>query len=234
MQQSFVTARTRADGRTLKIDPESSWGFQARCSLTRPRKHGDKGNPSYRLILVTNDSAGPSAPSPLSSFIHLPLYRFIFHIRVGVWRRVCVRVCVCWRGDSSGGCPWKQVVFFFLFIHFVTQFRVHEYGVQVQNTLFQENNTLCSNPLGLWKNIKRHLVKMVGMVAQIPSLQLHQLIRVIFIALLVDLPTMLEVQRLQWRSWKLYEVFHIYQVIKPLFSRHSSSVRSLQSPATLK
>lgn len=72
IQQSFLTARTRTEGRTLKIDPESSWGFQNRCSLTRPRKHRDKGNPSYRLILVTHDRAGPQH--------HLPcLLLFIFH-----------------------------------------------------------------------------------------------------------------------------------------------------------
>lgn len=93
-QQSFLTARTRAEGWTLKIDPEPSWGFRARCSLTRPRKHGDKGDPGHRLILLTYDSAGPSAPPPLSSFIHLPLYRFIFHIRVGVWRRVCADAAI--------------------------------------------------------------------------------------------------------------------------------------------
>lgn len=59
---------------------------------------------------------------------------------------MCEDVCVC--ADTAivleavrGN---KFVFFFFLFIHFVTQFRVHEYGVQVQNTLFQENNTLCS------------------------------------------------------------------------------------------
>lgn len=94
VQQSFLTARTRAQGRTLKIEPEPSRGFQARCSLTHPHKHGDKGNPSYRLILVTYDSAGPSAPPLLSSFIHLPLYRFIFHIRVGVWRRLCADAAI--------------------------------------------------------------------------------------------------------------------------------------------
>lgn len=89
IQQSFLTAKTRAEGQTLKIEPECLWGFQPRCSLTCPRKHQDKGNPSYPLILVTYDSAGPSAAPPLSSFIHLPLYRFIFHIRAGVWGRVC-------------------------------------------------------------------------------------------------------------------------------------------------
>lgn len=62
----------------------------------------------------------------------------------------------------------------------------------------------------------------------------HQLISAVFIALLVALPTELQVWRFQWRSWKLYELFHIYQVIKRLFSRHSSSVRSLWSPATPK
>lgn len=69
---------------------------------------------------------------------------------------------------------------------FVTQFRVHKYGVQVQNTLYQkiaaawppgvliqqylENVLKYFEPV---KKISRDILKMVGTVAQIPSLQLQ-------------------------------------------------------------
>lgn len=87
VQHSYLTAKqTRAEGCRLKIDWGALRGNQLGCSLTLPHKYWDKEEIPATVtdFLATYDSPGPTTPPPLSSFIHLPLCKFIFHIHVGV------------------------------------------------------------------------------------------------------------------------------------------------------